>query len=116
MIQRLGGRKVLITFLILIAGVVLDKFSANGLSNNMLTLLLGVIGSFTAGNLGTHLIQNKYEKAQKDIPKETENVAFKEVYEAVLGSRASVEQLKEAAMTNAQALNFLVQYVKSVQG
>ena len=112
MILKMGGRKVFVSVLILTMGVVLDKFSSSGLSNNMLTLLLGVVGSFTAGNIGTHFIQNKWANSSQI---QSKNDSISSIQDEINTLNASMNQLKEAASLNAQALNFLVQYVKSVQ-
>lgn len=46
-----GGRKSVLTLLILASGVAVDLLTERGLSSNLLTLLLGVLGLFVTGNV-----------------------------------------------------------------
>jgi len=52
MITKLGGRKVLMSVLMIASGIGLD--STVGLSENMMTLMMTIIGAFVAGNIGEH--------------------------------------------------------------
>lgn len=60
----LGGRKVTMAMVILAAGVVIDLVTERGLSEPLMYLMLGIIGSFTAGNV----MSKKYTPAKDSSP------------------------------------------------
>lgn len=49
--SRIGGRKFAITMICLALGVIIDLNTARGLSENLLYLMLGIIGVFVSGNV-----------------------------------------------------------------
>jgi hypothetical protein len=49
-----GQRKVVVSLIALALGIVMEKF-AGGLSENMMTALIAVVGIFTGGNVLEHL-------------------------------------------------------------
>lgn len=55
MIEKLGGRKVILGLLIIILGVAIEALLKNGLTANVLTLLLGIYGAFAVGNGAEHI-------------------------------------------------------------
>lgn len=68
--EKLGGRKFIILVLMLIAGGLADHFSQHGLSTNLVYLMLGLYGAFTAGNVGITL---RALKEGKDLSETVEN-------------------------------------------
>lgn len=54
---KVWGRKTFITLVCLVLGTLVDLFSKNGLSSNLLTLMGVLAGAFTVGNGAEHLAQ-----------------------------------------------------------
>lgn len=49
-IDTFGGRKMVLAVVVVVAGLLAHALLSNGLSDTLVTLLLGVMGSFTVGN------------------------------------------------------------------
>lgn len=49
-----GQRKVMLSLIAILIGVILDKF-AGGLTENMMTVLISAVGFFTGGNIVEHI-------------------------------------------------------------
>jgi len=50
MFNILGGRKLTIALIMLVAGMVIDLNTERGLSESLMYLMLGIIGTFSAAN------------------------------------------------------------------
>ena len=59
MISKLGGRKMILTVLCLVAAVVIDLKTTRGLSSNLLTLMIAVIGIYNTSNVLTKVTSKK---------------------------------------------------------
>jgi len=57
--KKLGGRKVVISLLLVAVGAAVDLLTARGLSDNLLYLLLAVGGGFIVGNTAVHVAYRK---------------------------------------------------------
>ena len=91
---KLGGRKVAITLLCLAAGVAIDLMTERGLSQNLLYLMLGIIGTYVTGNV----ISKKFNPTEGAQPqmfdnKVAERVDLIEQYVSALD--ASVQQTNQ---------------------
>lgn len=53
LLQRLGGRKFLMALIVLGVGTYIEIVKASGLSQNMVMLLVGLVGVFSAANHAT---------------------------------------------------------------
>ena len=49
--KKFSSRKLIVTAICLIAGVVIDLYTQRGLSQNLLTLMIAIIGLYTGGNV-----------------------------------------------------------------
>ena len=59
MLNRVGGRKTMMAMIALIAGVAIDLNTERGLSENLLHLLLFVIGSYSTANVIAKAVGSK---------------------------------------------------------
>jgi hypothetical protein len=105
---NLGGRKVVVAIFSVAVALLCEAVFTQGLSENMLLLLLGVTGTFTAGNVAEHLSNRR-----KAIMPATSAASLTDTSLASLQSQ--VASVTEALNTQAQALNFLVKYAQSSQ-
>jgi len=51
MLDKVGGRKLLVTAVCLLAGVAIDLYTTRGLSANLLQLMIAIIGIYVTGNV-----------------------------------------------------------------
>lgn len=65
--DMLGGRKFVILLLMLAVGAAVESYHKTGLSGNFVTLMLGLYGAFTAGNVGITIKSLKNGPSQPDL-------------------------------------------------
>lgn len=65
MIKKLGGRKALMAYLSLLIGTFIALIFPDKLSDNLIILLLGVVGAFSVGNASEHLAEAIGKKRQE---------------------------------------------------
>ena len=53
MFDKIGGRKLAMSMIALLAGIIIDLNTERGLSEPLLYLLLGIIGTFSATNVAS---------------------------------------------------------------
>lgn len=79
MLEALGGRKFILSLLVTVAGALIHIYSAKGLTNEMVVLLLGISGSFHLSNAMvsrmTGIPANKAEKDEPEEPEASDDVA-----------------------------------------
>jgi len=83
MLEAIGGRKFLMSLIIMIAGVIIELKGANGLSVNMAGLLAAILATFSASNT---IITNKQLKVEAS--------EGQPAGEPVVAPQASVDELK----------------------
>lgn len=62
-----GLRKVILGVIVMLIGVLVDSFSKNGLSQNLMQLLIFVSSGFFLGNSLEHFSKKGVEKSPKGI-------------------------------------------------
>ena len=93
MIQKLGGRKTLITIICLAAGVAIDLATSRGLSENLLYLMIAIIGIYTGGNVITKKVS--ISAASKDSTTESSSIDQRQLEDHVAGLHSIVEDLQK---------------------
>lgn len=99
----LGGRKFLAFLLLVAVGVGAEAYSTHGLSLNLVYLLLGLYGAFTASNVGITLGTIKSSVPSKDVqspePEEAEDVASQapEEFQAPPAVEPAIQNVDHAA-------------------
>lgn len=107
MIQRLGGRKLLVVILFALAGVAIDLFTARGLSSNLRDLLIALGGAFGLFNMGSKVAMAKTQSTQiETTPVDT--TQLESLIEEKLGS---IEEKIKPEGTPPEVL----QYLKAIQ-
>lgn len=114
MFDKIGGRKFVLTIVILLFGSLLEAFGKNGLSANMVALLLGAGGIFGVANAATTIKQLGQPVAtepapQDETPAQAPPAVGPEHLEAVAGE---VEQLRAELETQAEALSTATKLLK----
>lgn len=95
MLDKIGGRKLAVSVLCLAAGVAIDLTTERGLSENLLYLMVGIIGTFTAGNV-----------ASKKVWASSNSTATSSTnYESVAEIRESIDELRDDMSEMGQALS-----------
>jgi len=69
MLDKLGGRKMAIAIISLIAGVIIDLTTTRGLSQNLMYLMLGIIGTFSITNVASKRVSNPATGLLSDVSK-----------------------------------------------
>lgn len=111
-VEKLGGRKLVLGLAVALIGGVCELVFPGGLSSNMMTLLLGAMGTFTVGNMAEHYAKRpgiQYNAVMNDSEYGVDKIEVPDPLEV------KVDGLIEAVNTSNQALGFLVQYVKAAQ-
>ena len=57
--DKIGGRKLVIAMVCLILGAAIDLTTVRGLSQNLLYLMLGIIGTFSVANVASKIATKK---------------------------------------------------------
>lgn len=112
MFDKIGGRKFALTIIILLFGSLIEAFGKNGLSANMVALLLGAGGIFGVANAATtikQLGQPVATEPQDETPAQAPPAVGPEHLEAVAGE---VEQLRAELETQAEALSTATKLLK----
>ncbi len=68
-IEAVGGRKTLMSLLVIAVGLAVDLATDRGLSTNLLTLLISVAGGYITGNVVTKFALGKNKIESKTNPK-----------------------------------------------
>lgn len=110
-----GSRKTWVTLAALLMGVAVDHFCPNGISPNMTALILGVVGTFTVGNLGEHMAKAKQATQEYTINTQAYEEEEAPIDDSLQVVRKDVAELKEAAMAHTGALKFLVGYIQQAE-
>lgn len=114
MFDKIGGRKFALTIIILLFGSLIEAFGKNGLSANMIALLLGAGGIFGVANAATTIKQLGQPASQDETPAPEQQAPAQpmvgpEHIEAVAGQ---VEQLRAELETQAEALSTATKLLK----
>jgi len=97
-LEKIGGRKVLLGLLVMAVGALVDSFSKNGLSTNLLELMKFTSIGFFLGNSVEH-IANNFKKKNVSVQADTS------------GIEERMDKIEEATATTQQGVSTLVQYV-----
>ena len=87
---KVWGRKTFITLVCLVLGTLVDLFSKNGLSSNLLTLMGVLAGAFTVGNGAEHLAQRGKNNAKAVVQTPSVDDQIHEKLDASNASLANV--------------------------
>lgn len=68
--KLLGGRKFVAFLIVLAAGIYLEINKAEGISTNMVGLMLGLVGTFSVANAAITAKHMNSRKGQSDFPPE----------------------------------------------
>ncbi len=101
MIDKLGGRKMVAALIIIAVGSAIELLTKQGLSANLMTLLLAVFGAFAAGNGFEHF-------AKKGVVGKVEIPSFEELGmspEAVAQAQAQSEAAMQTITNIQNAVN-----------
>ena len=118
MIAKLGGRKMILGFLVIVVGISIDL--SFGLGSNLLTLLIFVSSGFFLGNVGEHISETFKKKA--GIP--TENVVnvvnqieqqLGDIRKVETNVNDKVDKLVKATEGNLEALNVMLRFIRGVK-
>lgn len=90
LLSKLGGRKFLLTLLVLTGGVAIDLLTARGLSENLLYLLMAIPTGFGVVNVGAHAIHAKKSQPQTETSPATD---LTPVLEQIKALEASLQSL-----------------------
>jgi len=105
--ESIGGRKLALGAFVLLLGVLVDTFSKNGLSNNLLQLLMyvsiGFFGSNAAITAAHTIAAKKQDEAEAQAPAPEVDPEIKAKIEAVeqqlTGIKDGVEAVQMAVLT-----------------
>lgn len=103
-----GYRKMILAVLFTAIGLVVEVHTKNGLSLTLVQFLLGVYGTFAAGNMFEHYCQ----KAVVSGHVQTNPVALPMIDPSL---HEKTDHLLQTAQITQQALGFVVDYIKSFQ-
>jgi len=106
MIDKIGGRKVLVSVLVLGIGLAADIFLKNGISSNLLALLLGIVGSYTVGNVGEHVAGAMGSRGEAP---EAAPADLTPIMTELSGLQASLGEIRAGVATSQQALSFIIE-------
>jgi hypothetical protein len=115
-LDKIGGRKVLVSLVLLTVGVTVDMVSPNGISANLLDLLKYIGGGYLVGNglahiTGAVIASKASQDSPGDVPSVIETSTGYSPENDILELKAQNGKLLEAVGTCQQALQFLVQKV-----
>ncbi len=88
MIQKLGGRKFLVTLGVMGAGVAIDLLTEKGLSDNVMYLLFGASTGFGVVNVGKYALNLKDKQAQIELQPVVDLTPVLEAVEGLRSKRA----------------------------
>lgn len=124
MLGRLGGRKLTITFIVLSAGVAIDLATERGLSENLMYLMMAIMGAYVTGNVvnkrvtsvGTGIARGDEEAATKFVDDltgviEDVNSRFDTISNRVDSKAAEHEEYLGGLMTSVNNLQQQMQAV-----
>lgn len=63
----MGGRKTVITLLVLVAGVAIDLSTGRGLSQNLMVLMLAIVGMYKVSNVATKMVNKSSGADNKKV-------------------------------------------------
>lgn len=97
MIDQIGGRKVVVTAVLLIVSVIIDRLTVGGISANLRDIIeiLGV--SFVGGNAAEHFSTNIGKLKNNKAPLIHQPQDFTHSQKAVEEIKAKIEETKAAA-------------------
>lgn len=110
--ERLRSRKLLIGFVVLASGVAIDLTVPRGLSDNLLTLLIAILGIYVTGNVGSKLASNlgterpkvDTEKVEKKVAElEASQLQYDQYLNNLLGSMQSLQNQVAGIINRAPA-------------
>lgn len=107
-LEKIGGRKFIVSIGIMIAGIVIDLVTARGLSENLMYLLMAGATGFGVVNVGGHFVNAKKEevKAKKGRPPETKvKIDAKEIEAKIEPIQKSLTALSNRQAADSQTLN-----------
>lgn len=112
MIDKLGGRKALVTLLVVAVGTAIELCSQKGLSVNMLQLLSIVFGAFVVGNGIEHCASAA--SAGKVAPTEDSrlNGVLAQMDATSKGTQARLSELAQNAQATTAGISYVVDYIK----
>jgi len=107
--DKFGGRKAVMTGIVLTIGLTVDLLTERGLSENLLYLLIAAAGGFMVGNVGEHAASAQKAKAQDgtkllELQKEMDSLA--KIVET------SHNEVNRVAQVNEQVINYVDNYSK----
>lgn len=104
MIRKLGGRKAFISLLAMVAGVVIDLATERGLSTNLMYLMMGIIGTYSAANT---LSKGKSPVDLSDLP-----APLADLLKGVIPAPPSADKPEESENTKVEQVPVQVQEEK----
>lgn len=106
--NRIGGRKVFFSIVVLAAGVAIDLSTERGLSQNLMVLMLSVLGMYATSNVVTKKISgNSAPQASVDNYVESQE-RLNEHEQYLSGIMTSVESLQKQVAASNQRVNALL--------
>lgn len=104
LISKMGGRKLVFTFILLALGFSVDFFTERGLSSNLKELIIYLGGIYIFGNgvsKVTGVLAAKKQEADTSPAHEEINAQLEEIKNVVsLGNQGTGEVLKNIELTN----------------
>lgn len=110
MLNKIGGRKVILGILVIAVGVIIDLINDNGLSTNLLYLLTFISSGFFLSNGIEHLATSIKRRRSKSpaAAVNTDTVPVAEVNQTVrylVEQNQNINNALDALTTNMQGLN-----------
>lgn len=124
-IKALGGRKLVLAVVLLVAGIAVELLSTKGLTENLLYLLGMLYGSFTVGNGVEHVqISKRVAKQEKEVvtsnvsmtlPPPPEPPVIPDYSGELSLIQSQIEALQEAIANQTAGVTYVVQTLRDLQ-
>lgn len=99
--SKLKSRKLMIGFVVLAAGVAIDLTVDRGLSDNLLTLLIAILGIYVTGNVGSKFV-GEIQSNKRDVP--VSNPALEGEVKKLAESQAQYEQYLSGTLNTVELM------------
>lgn len=107
MMARIGGRKLLISLIMLTCGVIIDLNTTRGLSQNLMYLMMMIIGTFSTMNV----VSKKFSKGPITVPS-LDDERVKQLESTVSGLMSMAEQTNNQMETTTAAIDQIIGHIK----
>jgi hypothetical protein len=126
MLRKVGGRKLILAFFLTITGVLVELFSAKGLTQNLLVMFGTIYTGFAVGNVAETMSGHKTEVSLATIaapvseapqaPSEDNTVDLGlQIIDKLNTLETKIDAITKSCDLNNQGLTQLIGFIRSIQ-